>query len=135
VSLVAAKLRTCARDAFRRGMAVARVGKPVRAIGAAVQRHVRGCGFHVVRELTGHGVGRAIHEEPSVPNYDDPFALSRLSNGLVLTIEPLITTAPARLVTDADGWTIRTHNAALAAHHEHTIIVWRNGAEIVTRAA
>ncbi len=131
---VAAKLRSCAREAFRRGLAAARVGKPVRAIGAAVERHVRGCGFHVARELSGHGVGRTIHEAPTVPNYDDPFAVSRLTHGLVLTIEPLITASPARLVTDSDGWTIRTHNAALAAHYEHTLIVWRDGPEIVTRA-
>jgi methionyl aminopeptidase len=135
VAPLAAKLRTCARDAFRRGMAAARIGKPVRAIGAAVEGHVRGCGFHVLRELTGHGVGRSIHEEPSVPNYDDPFAVRRLTNGLVLTIEPLITASKARVVTGADGWTLRTHNAALAAHHEHTLIIWRGGAEIVTTRA
>jgi methionyl aminopeptidase len=135
VSMVAAKLKTCVRDAFRRGMAAAVVGRPVRVIGAAVERHVRGCGFHVVRELTGHGVGRTIHESPSVPNYDDPFAVQRLTNGLVLTIEPMITTKAARPVTDADGWTIRTHNRVLAAHYEHTIVVWRDGPEIVTRAA
>ena len=135
VSLVAARLRACARDAFRHGMAAAKVGKPVRAIGAAVERHVRGCGFHVIRELSGHGVGRTIHEDPTVPNYDDPFAVKRLTNGLVITIEPLIAAAAARPVTAADGWSIRTHNAALAAHHEHTIIVWRDGPEIVTRAA
>ncbi len=129
---VALRLRDCAREAFARGAAAAGVGRPVRAIGAAVERHVRGCGFHVVRELTGHGVGRTIHEEPSVPNYDDPFASRRLTDGLVITIEPLISAAPARAVTAPDGWTIRTHNAALAAHHEHTVIVWRSGVEIVT---
>jgi methionyl aminopeptidase len=135
VTLAAALLRACARDAFRKGMAAAQVGYKVRAIGAAVERHVRSCGFHVVRELTGHGVGRTIHEEPSVPNYDDPFAVRRLTNGLVLTIEPLISASSARAVTDDDGWTVRTDNGSLAAHHEHTIIVWRNGPEIVTRLA
>ena len=135
VSATAARLRTCARDAFARGLAAAEVGKPVRAIGAAVERHVRRCGFHVVRELCGHGVGRTIHEDPSVPNYDDPFAVRRLTDGLVITIEPLISVLRTRPVTDADGWTIRTQNASLAAHHEHTIIVWRGGVEIVTRRA
>jgi methionyl aminopeptidase len=135
VSLTAARLRACARDAFRKGMAAAHVGQPVRAIGSAVERHVRSCGFHVMRELAGHGVGRTIHEAPSVPNYDDRFAVTRLTNGLVITIEPLISAAPARAVTDGDGWTVRTDNASLAAHHEHTIIVWRHGAEIVTRPA
>jgi methionyl aminopeptidase len=133
VSLTAARLRACARDAFRKGMAAAHVDNKVRAIGSAVERHVRSCGFHVLRELTGHGVGRTIHEEPSIPNYDDPVAVRRLTNGLVITIEPLIAASAARPVTDEDGWTIRTDNAALAAHHEHTIIVWRSGPEIVTR--
>ena len=135
VTLAAARLRACARDAFRKGMAAAQVGNRVRAIGSAVERHVRSCGFHVVRELSGHGVGRTIHEEPTVPNYDDPFAVRKLTNGLVLTIEPLIAASAARPVTGEDGWTIRTDNGALAAHHEHTIIVWRNGPEIVTRQA
>jgi methionyl aminopeptidase len=135
VSATAARLRACARDAFRRGLAAAQVGVPVRAIGAAVERHVRGCGFHVVRELTGHGVGRTIHEQPSVPNYDDPFATTRLTAGLVITIEPLISASSTRAVTAADGWTIRTQNASLAAHHEHTVIVWRGRTEIVTRPA
>lgn len=132
VSPTAARLRACAKDAFGRGLAAAQVGRRVRAIGAAVERHVRGCGFHVVRELCGHGVGRTIHEEPSVPNYDDPFAMQRLTDGLVITIEPLIAASRTRPVTDADGWTIRTQDASLAAHYEHTIIVWRGGAEIVT---
>jgi len=130
----ARKLRACAQDAFKRGLAAAQVGRQVRAIGAAVERHVHECGFHVVRELSGHGVGRTIHEQPTVPNYDDRFAVQRLTNGLVITIEPLIAALRARPVTAADGWTIRTHNATLAAHYEHTIIVWRTGTEIVTRA-
>jgi methionyl aminopeptidase len=134
-SITASRLSACAERAFHCGMGAARVGQPVRAIGAAVERHVRRCGFHVVRELTGHGVGRTIHEEPSVPNYDDPFASHRLTNGLVITIEPLIAASRARAVTGADGWTIRTHNASLAAHYEHTVILWRDGPEIVTRAA
>jgi methionyl aminopeptidase len=134
-SPTATRLRACARDAFRRGLAAAQVGAPVRAIGAAVERHVRGCGFHVVRELTGHGVGRTIHEEPSVPNYDDPFAVRRLTDGLVITIEPLISASRTRAITAADGWTIRTQNASLAAHFEHTVIIWRGRTEIVTRAA
>jgi methionyl aminopeptidase len=129
------KLRACARDAFARGLAAAQIDRPVRAIGAAIERHVRRCGFHVVRELSGHGVGRTIHEDPRVPNYNDPFAAQRLMNGLVITIEPLIAASRARPITAADGWTIRTHNESLAAHYEHTIIVWRNGTEIVTRRA
>jgi methionyl aminopeptidase len=132
VAPAAARLRDCAREAFRRGLAAARVGRPVRMIGAAVERHVRACGFHVVRELSGHGVGRTIHEEPTVPNYDDPFAMQSLTNGLVITIEPLIAMSRTRPVTDVDGWTIRTQDGSLAAHYEHTIVVWRGRPEVVT---
>jgi methionyl aminopeptidase len=135
LTAISVRLQACARDAFARGLAAAHVDRPVRAIGATIEGHVRRCGFHVVRELSGHGVGRTIHEDPRVPNYDDPFAAQPLMNGLVITIEPLITVSRARPVTAADGWTIRTHNASLAAHYEHTIIVWRNGTEVVTRRA
>ena len=135
VSPVASRLRACARDAFRHGLKAARVGRPVRESGAAVERHVRGCGFHVVRELAGHGVGRTIHEEPEVPNYDKRSVRESLTHGLVITIEPLVSAAAARAVVAEDGWTIRTHDASLAAHYEHTVIVWRDGPEIVTRPA
>jgi methionyl aminopeptidase len=132
VSPTAARLSACARDAFHRGLAAAQVGRRVREIGAAVEGHVRACGFHVIRELCGHGVGRTIHEDPSVPNWDDPTARQRLTDRLVITIEPLVAASRTRPVTTADGWTIRTHDASLAAHHEHTVIVWRRGTEIVT---
>jgi methionyl aminopeptidase len=133
-SAVATRLRDCAREAFHRGLEVTRVGAPVRAIGAAVERHVRGCGFSVVRELSGHGVGRTIHEEPNVPNYDEPRASARLTHGMVLTIEPLIAARSSRALTGRDGWTLRTSNGSLAAHYEHTVIVWHQGPEVVTAA-
>jgi methionyl aminopeptidase len=132
VSTTMASLQRCSVAAFRNGVSAAKVGRPVSAIGAAVERKVRDCGFHVIRELSGHGVGRTIHEQPTIPNYDAPFASTRLAHGMVFTIEPLISTSRTSAFTDADGWTIRTRDRSLAAHYEHTIIVWENGPEIVT---
>lgn len=134
VSSVAVRLQRCAKSAFHKGMVAARAGHPVRLIGAAVERKVRDCGFHVLRELSGHGVGRTIHESPTIPNYAAPYARQRLPEGAVITIEPLISASPTTAFTDADGWTIRTRDGSLAAHHEHTMIVWSEGPEIVTYA-
>ncbi len=135
VSALAARLQRCATASFYKGLGAARVGRPVREIGGAVEREVRDCGFHVLRELSGHGVGRTIHESPTIPNYDSSRANVRLREGAVITIEPLISASPTTAFTDVDGWTIRTRDGSLAAHHEHTLIVWREGPEIVTRVA
>jgi methionyl aminopeptidase len=129
----ALRLRQCAEAAFRAGCDAARPGRLVSDIGRAVERVVRSNGFEVIRELCGHGVGRTIHEEPTVPNYYDPHQHDRLTDGLVITIEPLIATARSRVRQDSDGWTLRTHNGALAAHYEHTIIV-RNGRPAIVTA-
>jgi methionyl aminopeptidase len=134
-SSIAMRMQRCSVAAFHTGATAARVGYPVRVIGAAVERKVRDCGFHVLRGLSGHGVGRTIHEPPTIPNYDAPFATQPLTQGMVITIEPLITAAPTGSFTAPDGWTIRTRDGSLATHHEHTIIVWDGGPEIVTRAA
>ena len=129
---VARRLAACARDAFTQALRAARAGQPVSAIGAIVERVVRGRGFRVVRELSGHGVGRAIHETPDVPNWPQPGRADRLHEGLVIAMEPIIAAGPARIVTDADGWTLRTHNGALAAHHEHTLVVRKGTPMLLT---
>lgn len=134
VSPIAARMQRCSVAAFHQGVAAARVGAPVRSIGAAVERHVRDCGFHVLRELSGHGVGRTIHEPPTVPNYDAPFAMQRLRRGMVITIEPLISMSSTHSFTAPDGWTICTRDGSLATHHEDTLIIWESRPEIVTRA-
>ena len=133
-SRTAARMQRCSIAAFHKGMTAARVGRPVRAIGSAVERKVRDFGFHVLRELSGHGVGRTIHEPPTIPNYDAPYATERLTPGMVITIEPLISMSPTDSFTAFDGWTICTRDGSPATHHEHTIIVWEDGAEIVTRS-
>jgi methionyl aminopeptidase len=131
-SETAMRLRDCAVAAFRAGIAAATAGRRVSEIGRAVEREVVSRGFHVLRDLSGHGVGRTIHEPPTVRNYFDPFQRDRLTEGLVLTIEPLIAERRTAIVEDPDGWTLRTRSGCLAAHHEHTLIITRDVPMIVT---
>ena len=116
---------------LRKALAVARAGAKVNTIGRAVQDEVHRRGFRVVRGLCGHGVGRTIHEEPQVPNVYDRFLKDVLTEGLVLTIEPMITAGSPHPVQDDDGWTIRTRDGSLAAHCEHTLIITRSEPLIV----
>jgi len=128
------RLVACAIAAFHAALAVARAGVRVNEIGRAVEREVRRRGFSVVEGLSGHGVGRTIHEEPSVPNQYDPLQRDVLTEGLVLTIEPMISAGSARAVQGPDGWTLRTQDGSLSAHHEHTLVITR-GAPIVLTGA
>lgn len=126
------KIAACAEAAFRRAARKARAGVPLREIGREVETEVRRRGFFVLRELAGHGVGRAIHEEPSVLNYYDPRHRGTLREGMVLTIEPIISERRARLVTEADGWTVRAVGGGLAAHYEHTLLITRGEPVLLT---
>jgi len=126
-------LAACARSAFERAMEVARTGRPVNVIGAAIEAEVRRCGFFVIRELTGHGVGRRIHEAPTVANFADPWATDVLQDGLVIAVEPIVTALPTRALDLADGWTIATADGGIAVHHEHTIVI-RDGAPLIVTA-
>jgi len=130
----ARRLVACVRAAFRSACAVARAGTRVNEIGRAVEREVRRHGFTVVQGLTGHGVGRTIHEAPAVPNHYDPWQKDVLTEGLVLTIEPMISAGSAQPIEDANGWTIRTRDGSLSAHHEHTLVITREDPLILTAA-
>ena len=130
----ALRLRDCARAAFHAALAVVQPGERVNEIGRVVEAEVRRRGFWVVPGLDGHGTGRAIHEPPRVANRYDPRQRDRLTEGLVLTIEPIISAAPAEPVEDSDGWTIRTSDGSLAAHHEHTLVVTRGRPVLLTAA-
>jgi methionyl aminopeptidase len=99
-----------------------------------VDREVRRQGFAVVRGLAGHGVGRTIHEWPSVPNQYDPWQKDVLTEGLVLTIEPMISAGSPDAIQDRDGWTIRTRDGSLSAHCEHTLVITRDQPVILTAA-
>ena len=127
------RLAACADAAFRAALQVARAGVRVNEIGRAVDQEVRRQGFRVVRGLTGHGVGRTIHEEPDVPNWYDPAQQDMLTEGLVLTIEPMISAGSAEPVQDRNGWTIRTRDGSLAAHCEHTLVIAK-GAPLILAA-
>lgn len=132
ISPAARSLARCAETAFLQAMRVARPGARVHEIGRVVERMVRSNGFSVVRELCGHGVGRTIHEAPTVPNYFDPRNRARLTEGLVIAVEPIIAAGSGRSVLDDDGWTVRTADHSLAAHYEQTVVVTRGEPLLVT---
>jgi methionyl aminopeptidase len=130
----AQRLADCALAAFSAALKVARSGNRVSEIGRAVSREVHRRGFTVVRDLTGHGVGRTIHEEPAVPNRYNPRQRDILTEGLVLTIEPMVSAGSAQPVQDPNGWTLRTIDGSLAAHYEHTLVITREEPIILTAA-
>jgi methionyl aminopeptidase len=130
----ARRLAACAAAALDAALEVARAGLRVNGIGRAVDREVRRQGFAVVKGLTGHGVGRTIHEWPTVANHYMPWQTDVLTEGLVLTIEPMISAGSSQPVQDANGWTIRTSDGSLAAHHEHTLVITREQPVILTAA-
>ena len=129
------RLVACAVGAFQAALSVARPGMRVNEIGRAIEREVRRHRFSVVEGLSGHGVGRTIHEEPSVPNRYDPWQSDVLTEGLVLTIEPMISTGSARVIQCPDGWTLRTADGGLSAHHEQTLVITRGEPIVLTGAA
>ncbi len=133
-NLQARELARCAERAFRQALGAARLGNRTKDIGRAVEREVRRRGFQVVRELGGHGIERTIHEPPSVPNYAEFSARHKLTEGLVITIEPIIAAGSGSISLDRDGWTYRTADGSLSAHFEHTIVVTRGEPVLLTAA-
>jgi methionyl aminopeptidase len=134
LSAIGSRLAACAQRAFAQAMQVARAGNSVRDIGRAVEQEVTADGFHVIRDLCGHGIGRTIHEKPTVPNWPDPAASDLLTEGLVITVEPIIASRSGRTVLDHDGWTVRTADRGLAAHYEHTLVITKNEPMLLTTA-
>ena len=134
VSAASKLLIACAERAFTKSMLVARAGFRVSEIGRVIEKEVRRCGFSVIRDLGGHGIGRTIHEEPRVPNYADPTANQILTEGLVITVEPIIAAGSGRTVTGQDGWTVITADHQPSAHYEHTLVITK-GAPILLTAA
>jgi methionyl aminopeptidase len=128
------RLIACAERAFAKAMLVARAGFRVSEIGRVVEREVRRSGFSVIRDLGGHGIGRTIHEEPRVPNYADPEANQILTEGLVVTVEPIIAAGSGRAVVARDGWTVRTADGKLSAHYEHTLVITKGEPILLTAA-
>lgn len=127
------RLLKITEEALYLGIEQARHGNYVRDISRAVQEHVEGHGFSVVRELVGHGVGRDMHEEPQVPNYTTPSRGARLQAGMVIAIEPMVNAGDYRVRIKRDQWTIETMDRKPSAHFEHTVAITRNGPKILTR--
>ena len=121
------------KKALELGIAAAQAGHTTGHIGQAVQEFVEGHGFGVVRQLVGHGVGYAVHEEPSVPNFGKAGKGARLEAGMVIAIEPMVTAGNPAVVTAEDGWSVKTASGKLAAHEEHTIAITNDGPKILTK--
>ena len=129
------RLMNATRAALSAGIDAAQPGATLTEVGAAIERATSARGFHVFRELTGHGIGREMHEEPTVFNWPAPDADQRLTDGLVITIEPMLTAGRPELVLDRDGWTVRAVDRSPTCHEEHTIMVADGGPVVLTAAA
>jgi methionyl aminopeptidase len=127
------KLLEATRSALKQALHAAKAGNPLNAISRAVQTEARKRGYGVIYDLTGHGIGRKLHEESKeVLNYFNPNDRRILNEGLVLAIEPFLTPGVGRIVEERDGWSLRTSDKAVAAQFEHTIIVTKNEPIILT---
>jgi methionyl aminopeptidase len=120
------------REAMMIGIEAARPGKRIGDIGYAMQLYAESRGFGVLREFTGHGLGRKMHEEPTVPSVGRPGTGPVIPEGLVITIEPILVEKSPQVRVDSDGWTVRTVDGGWAAQFEHTVMVTRHGAEVLS---
>ena len=126
------RLLDVAQEALAAGIAEAVVGNRVGDVSHAIQEVVEAGGFAVVRSLVGHGVGRYYHEDPHIPNFGEPGRGPRLSEGLTIAIEPMITAGSPEVLVEDDGWTIRTADGSMSAHFEHTVAVTDEGPRVLT---
>lgn len=132
ISAEAQRLIDVTRQSFYDGIATIHSGSRVGDISAAVQKTAEAAGFSVVREYTGHGVGQALHEDPSIPNYGLPGRGPRLYSGMTIAVEPMICAGKKEIYVLPDEWTVKTCDGSLAAHHENTVAVTENGCVILT---
>ena len=126
------RLLDVAQDALAAGIAEAVVGNRVGDVSHAIQELVESAGFSVIRSLVGHGVGRYYHEDPHIPNFGEPGRGPRLSEGMTIAIEPMITAGSSEVNVMEDGWTIRTVDGSMSAHFEHTVAILADGPRILT---
>jgi methionyl aminopeptidase len=127
-----ATLLRVTREALDRAIARVRVGGRLSDIGHAVQQWVERHGFSIVREFVGHGIGERLHEDPQIPNYGDPGRGPKLSEGMVLAIEPMVAMGRPDTRVLGDGWTAVTKDGSLAAHFEHTVALTAAGPDVLT---
>jgi len=118
--------------ALQAGIAAARAGKHLGDVGYAVQQHVESRGFTVIREYTGHGIGRDMHEDPQIPNFGAPGQGPLLRKGMTLALEPMVSTGDWRTRVGSNHWTVYTMDGSLAAHFEHTIAITDDSPEVLT---
>ncbi len=126
------KLMDCTKVALEKALEIVKPGARIREIGRVVEKEAKKYKFGVIKELCGHGVGRHIHEDPKIPNNYNPWNRERLTDGLVITIEPMITVKKTKAIEDEDGWTMRTKDGSFAAHFEHSLVVTKNGPLLLT---
>jgi methionyl aminopeptidase len=132
ISESAQRLLNVTRESLMQGIAKARAGNHVGDISAAVQRYVESHGYGVVRELVGHGIGRQLHEEPSVPNFGKAGKGPLLKEGMTMCIEPMVNEGTYKVKTLKDGWTMLTADGKLSAHFEHMVAITKDGPDILT---
>jgi methionyl aminopeptidase len=128
----AATLLRVTDESLYKAIEAVKLGGRISDIGHAVQRHVEAYGFSVVREFVGHGIGQKMHEEPQIPNYGEPGRGPRLTEGMVLAIEPMVNAGKPAVKVLTDGWTAVTRDGSLSAHFEHTVAVTADGPWILT---
>jgi methionyl aminopeptidase len=127
------RLIDATRASLEKGIEAAWPGAYLGDIGWAIQSYAESLGYELVREYTGHGIGRALHEEPSVPNYGKPGMGLKIRKGLVIAIEPMLNVGTREVETLSDGWTVVTRDRKRSAHFEHTIAVTAEGPVVLTR--
>jgi len=120
------------KKALKRGIKKTRPGNTIGDVGNTIQRYVEGQGFNVVRELCGHGIGKEIHEDPKIVNYGKRHSGLEIKEGMVLCLEPMVTVGDWKLKKSADGFGYQTQDGLLSCHFEHTMVVTKNGAKILT---
>ncbi|MEK9175725.1 MAG: type I methionyl aminopeptidase [Patescibacteria group bacterium] len=127
------RLIATTKSALEVGISEVRTGSHVGDIGFVIQRHLEDGGFGVIRELVGHGVGRAVHEDPEIPNWGEKGNGYVLHEGEVIALEPMATVGNHAAKLLSDGWTWATKDGSIAAHFEHTMVVTKNGCEVLTK--
>lgn len=133
VSEITEKLIKVTEEALYVGIEKAIVGNRVSDISSSIQQHVEKHGFSVVRAFVGHGIGRFLHEDPQIPNFGKPGQGMRLKEGMTIAIEPMVNIGSPDVVILDDGWTAVTLDGSLSAHFEHTIVITKNGPQILTK--
>lgn len=133
ISPEAQRLLSVTRESLYQGIAKAKIGNRIGDIGSTIEKYVKANGYSIVRDLVGHGVGTAVHEEPSVPNFGKPNTGPVIKEGMTMCIEPMVNQGTHKVKTLNDGWTVVTADGKLSAHFEHTVAVTKDGPEILTK--